>query len=215
MLSTAAEKVLLFCSQVDKPNEALLRDFASSYFLWLFGNFIKYFCNHICHHWLCCFIAIRYLFGLHMHKNRNQSRAAMVSARVLRKTLEILTMEAVFFILLPILLVLINNFPDMTIYSFKSSWNLTKLSDNGLVKENWANYVLSTILVSGVIYYVLLYKTEETIQISKKDDEQDKAKFVYVSVFWTSSSSIFLPRRARRAHGARTAQSSKKNDDEL
>ena len=51
------------------------------------------------------------------------------------------------------------------------------MSDIALVKENWANYVIPTILVSGVIYYVLLYKqiikAEETIQISNKDDQHD------------------------------------------
>ena len=72
----------------------------------------------------------------------------------------------------------------MTIYSmtmnpalFKSSPNLKKLSDIALVKENWANYVIPTILVSGVIYHVLLYKqnikAKENIQILDKDDQHD------------------------------------------
>jgi hypothetical protein len=89
----------------------------------------------------------------------------------------ILIWEVVFFIMLPILLVVINNFPDMNPANFKSSSNLKKLSDIALVKENWADYVIPTILVSGVIYRVLDYKqnikTKETIQILNKDDQHD------------------------------------------
>ena len=79
--------------------------------------------------------------------------------------------------MLPILLVVINNFPDMNPANFKSSSNLKKLSDIALVKKNWDNYVIPTILVSGVIYRVLDYKqnikTKETIQILNKDDQHD------------------------------------------
>ena len=97
------------------------------------------------------------------------------------------TLEAVLFIILPILLVLINNFPDATIYSIdavgiislKSSDLIvqTKLSEIALVKENWANYVIPITLISGAVFMVLFYmqniKAEETIQISNKVDEQD------------------------------------------
>ena len=70
-----------------------------------------------------------------------------------------LSLEAVFFITLPILLVMINNFPDVTIYSLDATAIIpsnssdlivqTKLSEIALVKENWANYVIPTILVAG------------------------------------------------------------------
>ena len=97
------------------------------------------------------------------------------------------TLEAVLFITLPILLVLVNNFPDATIYSIDAvaiiSLNLsdlivqTKLSEIALVKENWANYVIPITLISGAVFMVLFYKqnikAEETIQISNKVDEQD------------------------------------------
>ena len=53
----------------------------------------------------------------------------------------------------------------------------TKLLDIALVKENWANYIIPIILISGVMYRVLKYKQnikpEETIQISNKDNQQD------------------------------------------
>lgn len=107
-----------------------------------------------------------------------------------------LVYRAVFFITLLILLVLINHFPDTTIYSlelphsasaiFNGSSNQTnlpdfihqtKLSDRTLVKKNWSNYVIPIVLVAGVIYYGLLYKqnyrVKETIQISKKNEQQD------------------------------------------
>ena len=97
------------------------------------------------------------------------------------------TLEAVLFIILPILLVLINNFPDATIYSIDTatiiSLNLsdsivqTNLSDIALIKENWASYIISISLISGVVFMILFYKqnikAEETIQISNKVDEQD------------------------------------------
>ena len=97
------------------------------------------------------------------------------------------TLEAVLFIILPILLVLINNFPDATIYLIDAvaiiSSNLsdlivqTKLSEIALVKENWANYIIPITLISGAVFMVLFYKqnikAEETIQISNKVDEQD------------------------------------------
>ena len=102
-------------------------------------------------------------------------------------TLNDLTLEAVFFITLPILLVMIYNFPDATIYSLDAAAIIssnssdlivqTKLSKIALVNENWANYVIPTILVAGVIHRVLSYmqitKAEKTIQISNKDDQQD------------------------------------------
>ena len=102
--------------------------------------------------------------------------------------------RSVFFFTLLILLVLINHHRDMIIYSielplsaiFNVSSNQTKLpgfihqtklSDIALVKENWDNYVIPIVLISGVIYYALLYKqnyrVKETIQISKKDNQQD------------------------------------------
>ena len=98
-----------------------------------------------------------------------------------------LTLEAAFFITLPILLVMINNFQDTTIYLLDAAAIIssnssdlivqTKLSKMALVNENWANYVIPTILVAGVIHRVLSYmqitKAEETIQISNKDDQQD------------------------------------------
>ena len=78
----------------------------------------------------------------------------------------ILICEVVFFIMLPILLVVINNFPDMTIYSmnpanFKSSSNLTKLSDIAF----WAKQNI---------------KTKETIQILNKDDQHNSTQFLVV-----------------------------------
>ena len=102
-------------------------------------------------------------------------------------TLNDLTLEAVFFITLPILLVMIYNFPDATIYSLDAAAIIssnssdlivqTNLSKIALVNENWANYVIPTILVAGVIHRVLSYmqitKAEETIQISNKDDQRD------------------------------------------
>ena len=102
-------------------------------------------------------------------------------------TLNNLTLEAVFFITLPILLVMMNNFPDANIYLLDAAAIIssnssdlivqTKLSKMALVNENWANYVIPTILVAGVIHRVLSYmqitKAEETIQISNKDDQQD------------------------------------------
>ena len=79
--------------------------------------------------------------------------------------------RAVFFITLLILLVLIDHFPDTTIYSlelprsasaiFNGSSNQTnlpdfihqtKLSDRTLVKKNWSNNVIPIVLVAGVIY---------------------------------------------------------------
>ena len=90
-----------------------------------------------------------------------------------------LVLSIEFYIILAALLVMINHFPDTTIYSieFNTGLRKTKLSDITLVKENWANYVIPTILVSGVICAVLSYKQftkqRETIQISNKDDQQD------------------------------------------
>ena len=97
------------------------------------------------------------------------------------------TLEAVLFIILPILLVLVNTFPDSTIYSVDAvaiislnSSDLivqTKLSEIALVKENWANYVIPITLISGVVFTILFYKqnikAEETIQIINKDNQQD------------------------------------------
>ena len=97
------------------------------------------------------------------------------------------TLKAVLFTILPILLVLVNSFPDATIYSIDAvaiiSLNSselivqTKLSEIALVEENWANYVIPITLISGVVFMVLFYKqnikAEETIQISNKVDEQD------------------------------------------
>ena len=80
--------------------------------------------------------------------------------------------RAVFFITLLILLVLIDHFPDTTIYSlelphsasaiFNGSSNQTnlpdfihqtKLSDRTLVKKNWSNYVIPIVLIPGVVSY--------------------------------------------------------------
>ena len=106
----------------------------------------------------------------------------------------ILSRDALLFIPLLVFLVLINNFPDTTCelpkgldylgYLFSSQTELstrfldqTKLSDIAFVKENWANYLIPTILSSGVIFWVLEYKqiikAEETIKISSKDDQQE------------------------------------------
>jgi hypothetical protein len=61
--------------------------------------------------------------------------------------------------------------------SFNLTMVKTKLLDIALVKENWANYIIPIILISGVMYRVLKYKQnikpEETIQISNKDNQQD------------------------------------------
>ena len=100
----------------------------------------------------------------------------------------LLTHAALFTTLL-VLLVLINHFPDSTIYSIElplsailnGSLNLTmvktKLLDIALVEKKWANYIIPIILISGVMYRVLKYKQnikpEETIQISNKDNQQD------------------------------------------
>ena len=106
----------------------------------------------------------------------------------------ILVRDSIIFITLLVLLVLINNFPDTTIYSLELPFlailngsiiqtNLmdlivqTKLSDITVVKGNLANYIILSILVSGVIYRVLSYKQiitpRKTIQISNKNDLRD------------------------------------------
>ena len=106
----------------------------------------------------------------------------------------ILVRDSIIFITLLVLLVLISNFPDTTIYSLELPFvailngsiiqtNLTdfivqiKLSDIAVVKGNLANYVIPSILVTGVIYRVLSYKQiitpRETIQISNKNDQQE------------------------------------------
>ena len=168
---------------IDKPNESLLKKLTllpqKLFFIVFFcgsfailSMFLQIIFFHIDIGWIFAFgfgfLAFSACLSCICMKSKISQGQRWYDQKYKGVYLWILIWEVVFFIMLPILLVVINNFPDMTIYS-----NLKKLSDIAV----WANYVISTILVSGVIYRVLDYKqnikTKETIQILNKDDQHN------------------------------------------
>ena len=70
------------------------------------------------------------------------------------------------------LIILIKWFPYVTIPGF--IFNSIKLSDVPIVKYCWANYIIYSVMVSGIICHVIDYfqkvRPKKIVKVSDKDD---------------------------------------------
>ena len=83
-----------------------------------------------------------------------------------------LSFTVLLFITLISLIILIKWFPYVTIPGF--IFNSIKLSDVPIVKYGWANYIIYSVMVSGIICHVIDYfqkvRPKKIVKVSDKDD---------------------------------------------